>query len=104
MSGLNSFNRLAVPISVPDVPSNAVRNIVGSAPVFTIAKVNDPTTPRQAGAPITYRLTVANNGNENATNVIVQDNLPAGATYLPGSATGGSSVNVVTVGPSVGST
>lgn len=52
------------------------------APILSITK----TAPAivNAGAPITYTLTVANNGTTTATNLLITDTLPAGATYLNG--------------------
>ena len=37
------------------------------------------------GEPITYTLTVANDGNVAASGLVVTDRIPAGAAYLPGS-------------------
>ncbi len=42
---------------------------------------NDDIDPIIAGMPLTYRITVANNGPSDAGDVIVTDTLPAGVTY-----------------------
>lgn len=53
------------------VPANNVR----------ISKTDDP-DPVVAGAPLTYTLQITNDGPVPATNVIVQDTLPAGAGFV----------------------
>jgi uncharacterized repeat protein (TIGR01451 family) len=52
------------------------------APGLTITKTAPATV--NAGDPITYTLTVANSGAATATNLLITDTLPAGATYLSG--------------------
>jgi uncharacterized repeat protein (TIGR01451 family) len=52
------------------------------APELTITKTAPATV--NAGDPITYTLTVANSGTTTATNLLITDTLPAGATYLSG--------------------
>lgn len=76
---------------VPPVISNVVTNTVNSSPVFDIVKSNSPQTPVKAGDVIHYELVVINNGNANATSVVVNDQIPAGTTFIAGSATGGTS-------------
>lgn len=58
-----------------------VENSVG--PVLTISKSGPAAAA--AGEPITYTLTIGNQGNISATNLTITDTIPAGATYLPGS-------------------
>ncbi len=50
--------------------------------VLTISK-NGPITVA-SGMPITYTLTVTNKGASTATNLVITDTIPAGATYLAG--------------------
>ena len=80
--------------SVPPVTSNIVQNTVTSSPVFQIVKTNQPTTPVKPGDVINYTLVVSNVGNANATNVIVNDAVPAGTTFIGGSNIGGDSFSV----------
>lgn len=42
----------------------------------------------QPGDTILYTITYTNNGNETATNAVIDDPIPAGTAYLPESATG----------------
>jgi uncharacterized repeat protein (TIGR01451 family) len=53
-----------------------------------ISKV-DSADPVNAGAAFTYTLTVQNNGPETATGVVATDSLPAGVSFVGGSATQG---------------
>lgn len=47
---------------------------------LAITKIGDP-TPVNAGAQLTYTITVDNNGPNDATGVVVTDTLPAGVTF-----------------------
>ena len=49
-----------------------------------------PATDATPGEIIIYTLTVANTGDETAANVVVNDPIPEGTAFLPGSATGSS--------------
>lgn len=46
-----------------------------------------PAAEAAPGETIIFTLEVANSGDETATNVVVDDPIPAGTSYLPGSAT-----------------
>ena len=59
---------------------------------LSIAKSVDDPTPN-IGQTITFTLTVLNNGPDVATSVTVNDVVPAGFTYVPGSIAGGTSSN-----------
>ncbi len=63
-----------------DVASASLRTT--TAPDLEIGKTAPPAA--LPGQPITYTLTVRNNGAQTATNLQVVDSLPAGATYLSG--------------------
>ena len=58
------------------------------APVVTIVKSSNPAALSQVkvGDTITYSLTVSNTGKGKALNVSVDDKVPAGTTYVAGSA------------------
>jgi uncharacterized repeat protein (TIGR01451 family) len=59
-----------------------VRISTGPDPDLSISKVGPATAV--AGQPFTYTLTVANSGALTATNLLVRDILPTGATHLSG--------------------
>lgn len=50
---------------------------------------SDSPDPVSAGAPITYSILVANAGPDAATNVVVTDNLPKGASFVSAESTQG---------------
>jgi uncharacterized repeat protein (TIGR01451 family) len=64
-----------------------VRISSGPDPDLSISKVAPATAV--AGQPFTYTLTIANSGAMTATNLLVRDTLPTGATYLGGGTLGG---------------
>jgi uncharacterized repeat protein (TIGR01451 family) len=61
---------------------HSVQISTGPDPDLSITKAGPATAV--AGHPFTYTLTLANSGAMTATNLLVQDALPAGATYLAG--------------------
>jgi uncharacterized repeat protein (TIGR01451 family) len=62
----------------------------GPDPDLTIIKEGPATSV--ANQPITYTLTITNNGAAAATNLVVRDILPAGATYIEGGSLVGNEV------------
>ena len=56
-------------------------NDVPLEPDVVVEKANDPGAAVDAGGSITYTLTVANEGQADATGVVVTDELPAGVTF-----------------------
>jgi len=71
-----------------DVTCSITNNDLGID--LSIAKSVDDSTPN-IGQVITFTLTVVNNGPDVATNASVNDVVPAGFTYEPGSIAGGTS-------------
>lgn len=67
-----------------------VRISSGPDPDLSINKVAPATAV--TGQPFTYTLTIANSGAMTATNLLVRDTLPSGATYLSGGALVGNEV------------
>ena len=66
------------------------RTVVTPSPTPWATLTLDKASPQTAavlGEPVTYNLTVTAGGNVSQTNVRVSDPIPAGMTYVPGSAT-----------------
>jgi MSHA biogenesis protein MshQ len=75
-------------------------NIVGGSTDMSVSKTVSPSTVVK-GTNVTFTLTVVNNGTGAASNVLVNDPLPAGFSYVSSSATVGtyaSSTGVWTIG------
>ena len=58
-----------------------------------ITKTVSDINPVPGGLPITFTLTVVNNGPDDATNVIIDDTVLTGFTFVPSSMTGGDTQN-----------
>ena len=65
------------------------------APSLSITKQASP-NPVKAGENVTYTITVTNNGNQNATNVTITDNVPAHTTFVSADNNGTLSGSTVT--------
>ncbi|OGJ74039.1 hypothetical protein A2217_00110 [Candidatus Peribacteria bacterium RIFOXYA2_FULL_55_28] len=70
--------------------STTVQCQVAQADV-SVTKSGASTTPR--GASISYTLRATNNGPDTATNVVVEDPVPAGLTFNPGASSAGCVLN-----------
>jgi uncharacterized repeat protein (TIGR01451 family) len=77
------------------VTGAAVTTTVTSAPVLTIAGADAP-DPVAAGSDLTWTLSYANNGNADATSIVLSDTLPANTTFVSASNGGTRSGSVVT--------
>ncbi|MCH8991827.1 MAG: DUF11 domain-containing protein, partial [Acidobacteria bacterium] len=70
------------PVSANDTTTEDT-GIIRQADI-SVAKTHDP-EPAVAGAEFTYTITVSNNGPSDASNIVIQDTLPAEATFVSGS-------------------
>jgi uncharacterized repeat protein (TIGR01451 family) len=71
-------------------------NDVPPEPDVSVVKVNDPGGVVQSGDPITYTLSVSNDGTGTAVDVHVADQLPAGVTFADATAGCGEAAGLVT--------
>ncbi|HYE64248.1 MAG TPA: Calx-beta domain-containing protein, partial [Pyrinomonadaceae bacterium] len=78
-------------------PSTALLTIIDDdSPADLSVMMADSPDPVTAGNFITYTITVANNGPDNATGVTLSDTLPAGSSFVSASAGCSASSGVVT--------
>ena len=73
----------SLPISAA---TNTDTTTVTSNAVVTLTKAVSVTSGAPGSGPFTYSLTYTNNGNSNATSLVISDTIPAGLTYVAGSA------------------
>ncbi len=82
----NNLGNLAFHLTVVDTGSlsdfDTTTVTVTDKPILAITKKGPLTV--EPGEPINYTLTVTNRGISNATNVIITDTVPTGATYISG--------------------
>src|SRR5262249_28884759 len=76
-----------------------------SPPVSTDLAISqtDAPDPATVGQPLTYTITITNNGPDPATSVVMTDTLPAGATFVSATASQGNCMGTTTVVCAVGS-
>ncbi len=78
-----------------------VVTIVGpAAPIFSLSKSGPATA--LVGGQINYTVTITNNGTAMASNVLITDVIPAGATYISGGAKVGNVVSFSVASLSIG--
>jgi uncharacterized repeat protein (TIGR01451 family) len=73
----------------------AIATTVTSSPALTIAATDAP-DPVNAGANITYTISYGNNGNMNASGVVLTDTVPVNTSFVSATAGGTLSAGVVT--------
>ena len=78
-------------------PASALATTVERSHVELDVNIFGSPSPVPAGGRVSFNLLYENLGNQNATNVTVTATLPAGTTYVVGSATNGGSVSGSTV-------
>ncbi|HET8945628.1 MAG TPA: SdrD B-like domain-containing protein [Candidatus Polarisedimenticolia bacterium] len=82
-------NGIANPFVAGD--EDPTRVTIVSAPAFRVQKISTDLTGDPnvllAGETLRYTITVVNIGNEDATNVVLRDAIPANTTYVAGSTT-----------------
>ncbi|MCG6909780.1 MAG: DUF11 domain-containing protein [Deltaproteobacteria bacterium] len=88
-SGLAVLNQARVTAdNLTATPSNQTSTLISSSPAFDVWKTSrDITgTPDElvAGDSLRYTITVKNVGSENSVNTVLQDQIPAHTTYVPG--------------------
>ncbi|MBA3531804.1 MAG: S8 family serine peptidase [Ardenticatenales bacterium] len=74
---------------VADIQDVAIRTT--TQPDLSISK--EGAAVATAGQPITYTLTVTNSGEQSASNLLISDAIPAGATYIRGGTRSGTNVS-----------
>lgn len=72
-----------------DTGSTTVEAVAGASADLSLVKTDSP-DPVVVGQPLTYTLTITNNGPDDTGTVVVTDVLPAGVTYQSSSASQGS--------------
>jgi uncharacterized repeat protein (TIGR01451 family) len=82
---------------VPGNNSSTATTLIGSSADISVTKVDTP-DPVQAGANLTYTITVGNAGPSNAPTVSLSDTLAAGTTFVSLSSPGGWSCTTPAVG------
>jgi uncharacterized repeat protein (TIGR01451 family) len=75
--------------AIPTTPSNIVATAIADPPSPISKAVN--TAAALAGQTLYYTVTSSYTGGELLTNAVITDAIPAGATYVPGSANAGAS-------------
>ncbi len=71
--------------NIPNTPTNRVDTPLIAAPDLQISKVDDVAgviPGDSANNQITYTITYANTGNQNATGVVITETVPANTTYI----------------------
>ena len=84
-------------------PASFTLNVVSATSAdLSVVKTVSP-NPGQVGVPLSYRIAVTNNGPAPATNVTVNDALPAGVAFVSSTPTQGACSGTTTVNCNLGS-
>ena len=83
-----------ITVTSPDIPNSiqvveVVLNVTGAATADLSITNTASLNLVSLGLPLTYKVTVVNQGPDTATNVVVTDNLPAGVKFVSCAATSG---------------
>ncbi|MDR2524673.1 MAG: DUF11 domain-containing protein [Oscillospiraceae bacterium] len=89
------FRNIGMVNGQPSNPVDHVDIVEVQYPSAVGSKRADPAAGStvQPGRTVTYYIDVINNGNVNLTNIPVRDTIPAGTTYVAGSATSGGTLS-----------
>nr|MBU6863578.1 DUF11 domain-containing protein [Streptococcus oralis] len=71
------------PIVSRNVTSNTVFTTINTATILSLKQVDKPFS--RIGDTLTYTVTLSNNGNSTAQNVIFTDTMPSGTTFITNS-------------------
>lgn len=86
-AGLAALNdRLYVPAGSQLLAFHRVASLSVSKAVFSDTALTTPALSVQPAQSLWYRMTITNNGENQANNVVLRDRVPAGASYVSGSA------------------
>ncbi len=76
--------------NVSDSGADTVTVVSAAEADLSLTKIVNDSSP-DLGDTVTFTLMISNSGPNTATNIVVEDVIPAGLTYVPGSITGGDS-------------
>ena len=82
-----------------DDKSCIIGTIYSAIPDLKLTKTVTPASPISIGTPVTFAITVMNEGNASATNIVVADQLPSGFSLTSGNAS--TTIPVIAPGASV---
>jgi uncharacterized repeat protein (TIGR01451 family) len=80
----NSVEAIGTPLAGDDVSDTATVDVTRLAPGINVTKTADPTKATPS-TEVTFEIVVTNTGDSTLDPIIVNDTLPDGLTYVPGS-------------------
>lgn len=81
-------------VQTPPVTSNTVRTTLRTSPILELKKAVDQAGPVAPGATLAYTMDFASKGTRPAGSTVLTDPIPAGTSYVPGSASPGAELLV----------